>query len=143
MAGPDFLTIDRNLKGEPDWMVPVLQSPDVYLLNLILLAGAIDVHPGKRLRQMREQLGLTVRDVEAASGRLASKRGNSAYSIPLSRFRISKIKKSFPAFTGSIRWPSSTGATSGRFWPGTGLTWMRSPRTSRSPPCRRRIRSIA
>ena len=43
------------------------------------------MHPGKRLRVLREQLGLTVRDVEAASGRLAAKRGNSAHAIPLSR----------------------------------------------------------
>ena len=43
------------------------------------------MHPGKRLRLLREQLGLTVRDVEAASGRLAAKRGNSAHAIPLSR----------------------------------------------------------
>jgi transcriptional regulator with XRE-family HTH domain len=43
------------------------------------------LHPGKRLRLLREQLGLTVRDVESASGRLAAKRGNSAHAIPLSR----------------------------------------------------------
>jgi transcriptional regulator with XRE-family HTH domain len=43
------------------------------------------LHPGKRLRLLREQLGLTVRDVETASGRLAAKRGNTAHAIPLSR----------------------------------------------------------
>lgn len=43
------------------------------------------MHPGKRLRLLRDQLGLTVRDVEASSGRLAAKRGNSAHSIPVSR----------------------------------------------------------
>ena len=43
------------------------------------------MHPGKRLRLLRDQLGLTVRDVEASSGRLATKHGNSAHSIPGSR----------------------------------------------------------
>jgi transcriptional regulator with XRE-family HTH domain len=54
------------------------------------------LHPGKRLRQLREQLGLTVRDVEAASGRLARKRGNSAYSIPLSRISDIENKEVVP-----------------------------------------------
>ncbi len=43
------------------------------------------MHPGKRLRLLRDELGLTVRDVEASSGLLAAKHGNSAYSIPPSR----------------------------------------------------------
>jgi transcriptional regulator with XRE-family HTH domain len=55
------------------------------------------VHPGKRLRQLREQLGLTVRDVEAASARLATKRGNRAYSIPLSRLSDIENKEVVPS----------------------------------------------
>jgi transcriptional regulator with XRE-family HTH domain len=55
------------------------------------------VHPGKRLHQLREQLGLTVRDVEAASGRLASTRGNRSYSIPLSRLSDIENKEVIPS----------------------------------------------
>ena len=55
------------------------------------------MHPGKRLRQLREQLGLTVRDVEAASSRLAKKRGNSSYSIPLSRLSDIENKEVVPS----------------------------------------------
>ena len=55
------------------------------------------MHPGKRLRQLREQLGLTVRDVEASSSRLAKKRGNSAYSIPISRLSDIENKEVVPS----------------------------------------------
>jgi transcriptional regulator with XRE-family HTH domain len=55
------------------------------------------VHPGKRLRQVREQLGLTVRDVEASSARLANKRGNRAFSIPLSRLSDIENKEVVPS----------------------------------------------
>ena len=55
------------------------------------------MHPGKRLRQLREQLGLTVRDVEASSVRLAGKRGNRAYSIPLSRLSDIENKEVVPS----------------------------------------------
>jgi transcriptional regulator with XRE-family HTH domain len=55
------------------------------------------LHPGKRLRQLREELGLTVRDVEAFSSRLAGKRGNSAYSIPISRLSDIENKAVVPS----------------------------------------------
>ena len=55
------------------------------------------MHPGKRLRLLREQLGLTVRDVEAASGCLAAKGGNSAHSIPLSRLSDIENKEVVPS----------------------------------------------
>ena len=41
--------------------------------------------PGQQLRVMREQLGLTLRDVEEASGSLATRYGKSDFAIPLSR----------------------------------------------------------
>ena len=41
--------------------------------------------PGHRLRCLREQLGLTMRDVEAASMVVAAKHGNDEFIIPLSR----------------------------------------------------------
>jgi len=43
------------------------------------------LEPGRRLHALREQLGLTVRDVEAASVRLAVIHKNRAFSIPTSR----------------------------------------------------------
>jgi transcriptional regulator with XRE-family HTH domain len=55
------------------------------------------VHPGKRLRQLRDQLGLTVRDVEACSKRLAGRRGNSAYVIPPSRLSDIENKEVVPS----------------------------------------------
>lgn len=55
------------------------------------------MHPGERLRLLRVQLGLTVRDVEASSGRLAAKRGNKAYSIPLSRLSDIENKGVIPS----------------------------------------------
>ena len=55
------------------------------------------MHPGKRLRQFREQLGLTVRDVEAFSRKLAEKRGNRAYFIPLSRLSDIENKEVVPS----------------------------------------------
>jgi len=55
------------------------------------------LHPGKKLRQLREQLGLTVRDVEASSSCLANKRGNRAYSIPLSRLSDIENKQVVPS----------------------------------------------
>jgi hypothetical protein len=46
---------------------------------------------------VREQLGLTVRGVEAASARLAKKRGNRAFSIPLSRLSDIENKDVIPS----------------------------------------------
>ncbi len=40
---------------------------------------------GKRIRALRELLGLTVRDVEAASALIAEKRNNRGFLLPLSR----------------------------------------------------------
>src|SRR5215475_3771935 len=41
--------------------------------------------PGLRLRQVRERLGLTYRDVEAASYELAARRGRSEFIVHISR----------------------------------------------------------
>src|SRR5712675_2916112 len=41
--------------------------------------------PGLRLRQVRERLGLTYRDVESASFELASRRGSSDFILHISR----------------------------------------------------------
>ena len=41
--------------------------------------------PGDKLRSLRERLGLTLRDVEAASSRIAENHQNPDYTIPISR----------------------------------------------------------
>jgi transcriptional regulator with XRE-family HTH domain len=51
---------------------------------------------GHRLRQIREQLGLTIRDVEAASTRLGAKYQNDDYSISLSRLSDIETKGVLP-----------------------------------------------
>ena len=53
--------------------------------------------PGQRLRLLREQCGLTIRDVEAASTRLAAKHGNDDFSIPLSRLSDIETKGNTPS----------------------------------------------
>src|SRR5258707_14854045 len=40
---------------------------------------------GHKLRTLRDKLGLTLRDVESASYRIASKYNNAEFAIPLSR----------------------------------------------------------
>src|SRR2546423_5124164 len=53
--------------------------------------------PGQRLRQLREGLGLTIRDVEAASARLAQKYGNSEFTLSLSRLSDIETKGVTPS----------------------------------------------
>jgi transcriptional regulator with XRE-family HTH domain len=52
---------------------------------------------GITLRQMREKLGLTMRDVETASERLARKRGNVGYFVPISRLSDVETKGITPS----------------------------------------------
>lgn len=54
------------------------------------------MNPGEGLRRLREQLGLTIRDVEAASLRLAQKYGNQSYAISLSRLSDIETKGIVP-----------------------------------------------
>jgi len=53
--------------------------------------------PGQQLRTLREQLGLTMRDVEIASARVAAKHGNDDYSIALSRLSDMETKGIVPS----------------------------------------------
>lgn len=41
--------------------------------------------PGQKLRDLRENLGLTMRDVSAASARIAKQEKNIGFRIPISR----------------------------------------------------------
>lgn len=52
---------------------------------------------GSTLRQMREKLGLTMRDVETASEKLARKRGSVDYLVPISRLFDVEIKGVTPS----------------------------------------------
>ncbi len=51
---------------------------------------------GQRLRALREELGLTIRDVEAASGRIASRHGNEDFAISPSRLSDIETKGILP-----------------------------------------------
>src|SRR5947208_4375538 len=53
--------------------------------------------PGQRLRRTRENLGLTYRDVEEASHRIASNRGNHEYLVGLSRLADIENKGTVPS----------------------------------------------
>jgi transcriptional regulator with XRE-family HTH domain len=52
---------------------------------------------GAILRSLREKLGLTMRDVETASEKLARKRGNEEYLLPLSRLSDIETKGVTPS----------------------------------------------
>lgn len=53
--------------------------------------------PGHMLRNIREQLGLTLRDVEVASARIANKYSNQEFAIPLSRLSEIETKGLVPS----------------------------------------------
>lgn len=55
------------------------------------------MEPGKRLRSIREQLGLSFRDVLTASERIAEKRQNKAFCIPPSRLFDIENKEVVPS----------------------------------------------
>src|SRR5438105_4803779 len=53
--------------------------------------------PGQHLRIVREQLGLTMRDVEMASATISAKHGNDDFAIPLSRLSDIETKGIVPS----------------------------------------------
>ena len=55
------------------------------LFSIVFRSEAHNTDPGSRLRQAREQLGLTYRDVERASYELAGQRGRPEFIIHISR----------------------------------------------------------
>ncbi len=52
--------------------------------------------PGQRLRALREDLGLTIRDVESASSRIAERHGNEDFAVSLSRLSDIETKGILP-----------------------------------------------
>jgi transcriptional regulator with XRE-family HTH domain len=57
---------------------------------------AANASTGMRLRQLRENMGLTIRDVESASQRIAARTGKPEYCIPLSRLSDIESKNVVP-----------------------------------------------
>ncbi|HEY1271953.1 MAG TPA: helix-turn-helix transcriptional regulator [Terriglobales bacterium] len=55
------------------------------------------ISPGQHLRMLRENLGLTMRDVESASSALAARRGSDEFSLPLSRLSDIETKNLVPS----------------------------------------------
>ena len=55
------------------------------------------MNAGQKLRTARENLGLTIRDVETASARLAARYGVEEYNIPLSRLSDIETKGVTPS----------------------------------------------
>lgn len=55
------------------------------------------INAGQQLRLWREQLGYTIRDVEAASQRIAARRTNDDFAIPLSRLSDIETKGVVPS----------------------------------------------
>jgi transcriptional regulator with XRE-family HTH domain len=55
------------------------------------------VDAGRKLRALRDQLGLTLRQVEALSGKLAAKHKNSGFALPLSRLSEIESKGVVPS----------------------------------------------
>src|ERR1700693_5632459 len=52
---------------------------------------------GQKLRVLREKLGLTMRDIETASERIARKRNNEEYLVPISRLSDFETKGVIPS----------------------------------------------
>ena len=52
--------------------------------------------PGQQLRNLREKLGLTIRDVEAASSRIATRHRNPEYGVSISRLSDIETKGIVP-----------------------------------------------
>jgi transcriptional regulator with XRE-family HTH domain len=52
---------------------------------------------GRQLRMLREQLGLTIRDVETAAAELAARHGSEEFAIPLSRLSDIETKGMIPS----------------------------------------------
>ncbi|HEU5453520.1 MAG TPA: helix-turn-helix transcriptional regulator [Terriglobales bacterium] len=55
------------------------------------------LNSGQRLRALREQLGLTIRDVETASTRIAERHGNQEFAVALSRLSDIETKGIVPS----------------------------------------------
>lgn len=71
---------------------------------------------------LRERLGLTMRDVESASAKIAEKRDNDEFFIPPSRLSDMETKGVNQASTAFIPWLPLTEKTFANYCPGLELT---------------------
>lgn len=102
--GSISLQDDNEHNAEPHMEVVEKRHPTLHIdlgrTNRIIVTPNEPVRrevPGLRLRALREQLGLTMRDVETASARLAAKYGNTEYIIPPSRLDDIETKGVVPS----------------------------------------------
>jgi len=70
---------------------------------------ALSAQAGFRLKQIRERLGLTLRQVEEASLEIADTERSSEYVVSTARLNQIENDGSLPAFTNSTAWWSFTG----------------------------------
>ena len=68
---------------------------------------------GQNLRTSREQLGLTMRDIETASERIARRHSNEEYLIPISRLSDFETKGVIPSIYRLYSLASCIGAICG------------------------------
>lgn len=68
---------------------------------------------GHKLRALREALGYTMRDVEAASVRIAQRLENEEFTIAPAGCQISRQRECFPVSSAFILLRQSTGVTIG------------------------------
>src|ERR1700752_30599 len=57
----------------------------------------MSIYAGQQLRHRREELGLTLRDVEAASSEIAARHANQEFFIPFSRLSEIETKGLLPS----------------------------------------------
>jgi transcriptional regulator with XRE-family HTH domain len=65
--------------------------------HISVIKEEVALDAGRKLRALREQLGLTLRQVEALSSKLAAKHKNSGFAIPLSRLSEIESKGVVPS----------------------------------------------
>jgi transcriptional regulator with XRE-family HTH domain len=80
--------------GPLRFILGALQQPSRYALGD---AQQMAVNPGHQLRRLRERLGMTLRDVEAASAAIAAKYENPNYLVSLSRLCEIESKDTLPS----------------------------------------------
>src|SRR5580693_8624266 len=78
-------------------IVPQLALSCYYCITWVDVRGGQMFPGGQNLRVLREQLGLTMRDVENASARIAQKRANDEFAIPPSRLSDVETKGVVPS----------------------------------------------
>jgi transcriptional regulator with XRE-family HTH domain len=74
-----------------------LPACEIYTDYRLMCPSVLPMNAGQKLRAAREKLGLTIRDVETASARLAAKYRNDDYNLPLSRLSDIETKGITPS----------------------------------------------